>query len=740
MIGKTTLSHSFEATLRYVYSKPSAMTIDATLTAAFTEDPLQIAQAMNAVARDRSPKPCYHISLSPSQNDHLDMEDWHQMSADFLSELGAETYQAVAVLHTDATYPDGTVRPHLHFVINRFESINSDARALCLHFPHIEEVIRKLERDYALESVPCSWEVDCRGNAASQYHRTQRDGVPSVRTQLQDSIDQTIAQATTVDEFLRALQSQGIQSNLAAEGISFEQEGISFAGYQLGKAYTRSHVEKVLGRNSTMLQSDAARSGMSMADLMQKASEGGISATEPEKVIPAPEVEEMPLVNPQPEPESQRQTESQPDREPREPVVPSPLLAETGTALENLGQTIGGSHEIDGMMLGGAATQLTGAMVMLGDAFLKRIAEAKEREQSERAQRLIEQLEQIGKRTTALEETVQTQPKPPAAAPAEFKTAPPPPIPASPTAPQPSQQKSPSKQPSPTDPLAESFGLAQQRLVPLERQAGLPPVDYPALKFDHNASIDQQLDQMEAALKQLNERLEKLEIVLHPEATVVTNKPTPEQVAESLANYVQARAQYYKLAPTEPVKTRTMGTIELSHSENGNDVIAVVERPFGAKFEATKQDGKWEVASNGLNDLSDREIETIVKLPQTSQEYESVTQNKALVRYFQKHASQEFEGEQGRIIWNDKHEKFSYRFDIATDRSGNKTVIGIDQRTEKVVMQAQIKPNGSIQIDQAQVPKEHAESLLHQQEATRSAESKVTQLHKKQRSRPELSL
>jgi hypothetical protein len=180
-----------------------------------------------------------------------------------------------------------------------------------------------------------------------------------------------------------------------------------------------------------------------------------------------------------------------------------------------------------------------------------------------------------------------------------------------------------------------------------------------------------------------------------------------------------------------------MGTIEFSHSESGRETIAVVERPFGAKFEATKQEGQWEVASN---DLSDGEIETIAKLPQTAQEYESVTQNKALIRYFQERAPQEFEGEKGRIIWNNEHNRFNYRFDIATDRSSNKTVIGIDQRTEKMVMQAQIKPDGSIQIDQAHVPKEHAESLLHQREATKSAESKVTQIYKKQRSRPELSL
>ncbi|MEP0913752.1 relaxase/mobilization nuclease domain-containing protein [Leptolyngbya sp. GB1-A1] len=732
MIGKTTLSTSFEGTLRYVYSKPNVMTVGATLTAAFTGDPLQIAKAMDTVARNRSSKPCYHISLSPAQRDVLEVEDWHRISTDFLKGLGADTHQAVAVLHTDADYPDGTARPHLHFVINRFDSINSDARALCLHFPRIEAVIRKLEQDYALEAVPCSWEVDRRGDAASQYHRTQREGVPSVRTQVQDSIDQTIAQATTVNKFLCGLQSQGIQSNLTEEGISFEQEGISFAGYQLGKAYTRSHVEKVLGRNSTMLQSDAARSGMSMADLMQKVSEEVIPAPESEEVIPAPEVEEIPLVNPQPKPEPE--PESQPDRKARKPAVPSPVLAETGTVLENLGQTIGGSHEIDGMMLGGAATQLTGAAVMLGDAFLKRIAEAKEREQSERAQGLIEQLEQVGKRTTALEETVQTQSRT-IAAPAKpqmataFASA-------SPAVPQPVQQKN-SPQQSSTNPLAESFGLAQQRLEKLERQAGLPLVEYSALKFDHNASIDQQLDQMEAALKQINERLEKLEIVLQPEATVVTNKPTAEQVAESLANYVQARAQYYRLAPTEPVKTRTMGTIEFSHSESGRETIAVVERPFGAKFEATKQEGQWEVASN---DLSDGEIETIAKLPQTAQEYESVTQNKALIRYFQERAPQEFEGEKGRIIWNNEHNRFNYRFDIATDRSSNKTVIGIDQRTEKMVMQAQIKPDGSIQIDRAHVPKEHAESLLHQREATKSAESKVTQIYKKQRSRPELSL
>ena len=157
MIGKTTLSNNFQATLRYVYGKPNATVLVASF--AGYHDPLLIAKSMAQVAGDRSEKPCYHISLSPAPGDRLEMMDWYGLSQDFLEALGASTHQYVGVLHTDTTYPDGQSRPHLHLVINRYRMGSSLDRALCLHFPQIEQVIRKLEQDYQLEATPCSWDV-----------------------------------------------------------------------------------------------------------------------------------------------------------------------------------------------------------------------------------------------------------------------------------------------------------------------------------------------------------------------------------------------------------------------------------------------------------------------------------------------------------------------------------------------------------------------------------------------------
>jgi Relaxase/Mobilisation nuclease domain len=758
MIGKTTLSQSFESTLRYVYGKPDAALVNATLTAALTDDPIQIAQAMTAVANNRSAKPCYHISLSPAQGDSLSKQDWHRLSRDFLQTLGANCHQAVAVLHTDATYPDGSPRPHLHLVINRYASPDRTARALCLHFPTIERVIRTLEREYDLQSLACSWNVRQRSDAAPQYHRGKREKTASVRSQIQASIDQTIETAISPGDLIHKLQPQGISSHLQSNGIWFEQQGIALGGYQLGQRYTLEALESVLARNGSMLHdpvtpnSLSTRTGLSMAELMQAAQ------TTPASEQTAPQIEEVPLLEPsppeEPSPEEPRIRQAAPR---------TSRLGTTGTLLDQLGQTVGNSQEIDGMWLGGAAAQLTGAGLTLADAFLQQLAAAKRQAQTERAQALLEQIEEVGQRTTLLEDRVQhrSAPAPDTAQTTSYND-----FAATPVAGVKPQTVDPSvlsnkaessadpitesfglaqqrlvhlehnKAESSADPITESFGLAQQRLVHLEQQVGLAPAQYTSLDLDRNLPIDDQLDQIEAALKQLSERLEKIEQALSPEATVMAVSMQPEQVAQSLANYVSARAQYYHLAPTEPVKTRTMGTIELSYRD-GNEVIAVVEPPFGAKFEAIKQGDQWEVISN---DLRAKEAETIVKLPQSVQEYESTTQNKALVRYFQQSAPQEFSKDQGKIIWNDQQNGFSYRFDIATDQSGRKTVIGIDQRTEKVVMKANLQSNGGIQIERAEIPKEHAQSLLHQQEA-KPAESNVTSLRPKTRSKDrELSL
>ncbi|NJL20016.1 MAG: relaxase/mobilization nuclease domain-containing protein [Leptolyngbyaceae cyanobacterium SM1_3_5] len=245
MIAKTLLNRSFEATLRYVLGKEDAKLIYTNEATAVRGDALQVAKAMAAIAQGRN-KPCYHIALSPAQGDQLAGMDWFNLSRDFLKGMGVDNHQAIAVLHTDADFQDGQERPHLHFVINRFDSPSINAHPVCLYFPKIERVVRKLEQDYGLEAIPCSWEVDRRGDAPRQYHQSHKQHQPSARQQLQTFLDQAIEQSANLDEFRSALQPMNISLRESKRGWSFELEGRHFAGYQLGKAYTRDRVEQTI--------------------------------------------------------------------------------------------------------------------------------------------------------------------------------------------------------------------------------------------------------------------------------------------------------------------------------------------------------------------------------------------------------------------------------------------------------------------------------------------------------------
>lgn len=692
MIGKTLLSQSFEATLRYVYSKPDATVVDTNFAACYTNDPVQIAQAMTATANGRSKKPCYHISLSPAEGDRLEMDDWRSLCQDFLSALGLSTHETVAVLHKDATYPDGEERPHLHLVVNRYESPASSARAACLHFPQIERVIRKLEQDYELESIPCSWEVDRRGDAPGQFHRTEREQTASVRTQVQESIDEAILRYKSVQEFVDNLQTAGITTHLLEQGISYSKDDTNFAGYQLGKDYIRAHIEAQIGGSlepmTNTVQVESQRQQVDEHDEMP--------VTPVSKMPRSSMADVMQRASAQSDPEEKREAAPTP---PSAPSSESTLLSNASQTLEGLGHHIGSQQEgIDGMMLGGASLQVAATALTLADAFLKHLEAARQKAQSDRAQALLDQLEQIGERTTKLENLASAPAQ--AKSEATFETSPS------------LEEGNPSAPASlEPDPIADSLQTANQRLEQLESAYGLPLVEREPMRFDRSGSIDQQLDQMEAAIRQLDERLGQLETVMLVEQPPL-EKIAPETVAETLANYVQARAEYYNLAPTDPIPTRSMGTIE--YSNDGNEIVAIVEPDYGAKFEAVKLGDQWEITSN---DLSDSEIRRISGLPQTSTEYEAITQSKEILRYFQEQAPKQFGEEGGRVLWKDANEEFSYVFDITTNRDESQTVIGVDQRTEKPVLQARIADD-SIHIDRAAIPKEHAASLLNQRELT----------------------
>ncbi len=227
-------------------------------------NPLVVAAAMEARAAksDRVEKPCYHISISVAQADELaSRADWNQLAVSFLEKAGLEECQSVAYLHEDTTYPDSDeVRPHLHLVVNRVKS-DGTAAPTSWDYYRFQSAIRDVEQEMGLTAEPNSWEVDRCRDSSGQVHRLAAEQAqyedpkhpraeppqPTVKSQLQEVLDEAIEQASSVEAITDALAQQGIDVQVSDRGWSLEKDGIAFAGSQLGRAYSMTAIEQTLG-------------------------------------------------------------------------------------------------------------------------------------------------------------------------------------------------------------------------------------------------------------------------------------------------------------------------------------------------------------------------------------------------------------------------------------------------------------------------------------------------------------
>lgn len=120
-----------------------------------------------------------------------------------------------------------------------------------------QAIIRKLEQDYRLTTIPCSWEVGKRSMTKSQLEKLEQTGVLPVKHQLQRLIDQAATQGATLIELVRQLKTQGVEVRLSSSptgdvrGISYALETdsgrVAIAGSDIGSHYSLPGLQKRLG-------------------------------------------------------------------------------------------------------------------------------------------------------------------------------------------------------------------------------------------------------------------------------------------------------------------------------------------------------------------------------------------------------------------------------------------------------------------------------------------------------------
>jgi len=261
MIGQINLSQSFGDTLRYVLDRQGVCLVYDSITFDDGEgeqlDHKAIALSMRDTAElnYRTDKPCFHLSISPAESDELTIEDWEDLTEDLLTSMGWDDQQAIAVLHTDEEFPSGKPRPHVHIVGNLIDG-NGDRVNTDFSKNRLEESLRKLESNYNLTPTAPSWEVARHRDTPGQVHRQEKEWEefqngerteppePTVFSQVQDALDQASEVTNSFGELKEILANVGIHTEFTSHGWKFEKDGIWLAGYQLGKRYAKSAMER----------------------------------------------------------------------------------------------------------------------------------------------------------------------------------------------------------------------------------------------------------------------------------------------------------------------------------------------------------------------------------------------------------------------------------------------------------------------------------------------------------------
>ena len=268
------------------------------------------------------------------------------------------------------------------------------------------------------------------------------------------------------------------------------------------------------------------------------------------------------------------------------------------------------------------------------------------------------------------------------------------------------------------------------------------------LELNREASISEQLDQIESYLKGLSKRLDRLEITVSrlekqvaeqtnssmaepevdteesqseaPEQAIAESKvleqlmvrrADPQQVscAESLVGFARVANELSDDPDQEGIAISSNKTLQME--EQGEQVtIALNNHQGNTLFAGNRTDGQWAISEDHLNS---EEKGAIAKLPQSKQEYATKASAQALIATFQEKLPERFSGEAEPIFtWTDQG-RAKYEFEVVTLPNGTQLLQGFDpNHKDEQVFDAMLVPGQSPDILHCSIPVREMESAI----------------------------
>lgn len=199
-------------------------------------------------------KPVWHNSLRLPQRESLTAKQWVIFADDYMNRMGfSETHLRCYVIHDDEA------GQHIHIIASRVDLIGGK-----LYLGRNENlistrVIQELESAHDLTRTkgPSPLQGPSPSSRRKRLSRGEeqkekREGQPSPKTFLQNTIDDLLATAIDIHGFIGALAEKrittlpNISSTGRMNGFSFEYSGIAFKASQLGKGYSWATLQEKL--------------------------------------------------------------------------------------------------------------------------------------------------------------------------------------------------------------------------------------------------------------------------------------------------------------------------------------------------------------------------------------------------------------------------------------------------------------------------------------------------------------
>ncbi|MDJ0717223.1 MAG: relaxase/mobilization nuclease domain-containing protein, partial [Prochloraceae cyanobacterium] len=237
MIGKIVKGTYFRGVLDYLANKKQSKLIGGNMLGTNPKslaDEFELSKKLNRKLK----KIVNHVSLSLPLDETVDEATWNKIAGEYIEAMGFQGSQYVVYRHSDRAHD------HIHIVSSRIRLTDGTTVSDSWDYRRSDQIIRNLEQKHQLTPIQSSWSKERTSITREELQYLKKTGEPSVRIQLQETIDRIAKTAKTMPQFLAEIEKSGIKYNLhshsdgSIKGISYQLDEIHYPGYKLGRAYS----------------------------------------------------------------------------------------------------------------------------------------------------------------------------------------------------------------------------------------------------------------------------------------------------------------------------------------------------------------------------------------------------------------------------------------------------------------------------------------------------------------------